>query len=192
MGLFFHFFNTFTGNRTASMSMTFEILPVVRERDRTFGATASPMWAACPQTCLRSRVADVADLPDMHGQVVGQEFGFRRGTGAAGRFQLVESPCLPAPSQLGALSGKASAPVPSFFLPLLLSRKRVVGHAGTDDPRRGCGSLPSQFLLIISLEKGMGELSPNFQPFPSGGCRCRILKRRSMSSGCAVAVEGGL
>ena len=40
---------------------------------------------------------DVADLPDMHGLlVVGQEFHFRKGTGAAGRFQPVERPCLPA------------------------------------------------------------------------------------------------
>lgn len=64
----------------------------------TFGADGfKPDGAGL--SCHAHKIAgvDVADLPDMHGlQVVGQEFRFRRGTGAAGRFQPVERPCLPA------------------------------------------------------------------------------------------------
>lgn len=64
----------------------------------TFGADGfKPDGAGLPRHAYEVAGVDVADLPDMHGlQVVGQEFRFRRGTGAAGRFQPVERPCLPA------------------------------------------------------------------------------------------------
>ena len=56
-----------------------------------------PDGAGLPGHAHEVAGVDVADLPDMHGLlVVGQEFHFRKGTGAAGRFQPVERPCLPA------------------------------------------------------------------------------------------------
>ena len=102
---------------------------------------------------------DVADLPDMHGlQVVGQEFRFRRGTGAAGRFQPVERPCLPA--------FVAAWRVPGVFFFRRLHEREFAGHAGIDDPHEVGVHFP-QFLDHL-LGKGDGRAVLEFQPFPSG------------------------